>query len=125
MSKNKRFALSFCTLILSLCCIATLFEVFYRKPSKEAHAAEIIFSDADYTNDDKLLLSNGTSSNKDIQVFAKEVVAASAGTYFPELPEVLPRDFLESSVNNDVRQYYGKEYGYYIVKEGAYFDVSR
>ncbi len=123
MSKIKRFSLSIFVLVLSLCCIATLFEVFFRKPSIEAHAAEIIFSDADYTNEDKLLLSNGTTSNKVIQTFAEEVIEAKDGTYFPELDQVLPKDFLESSVNNGVRQFYGKEYGYYIVKEGSCFDV--
>ena len=81
------------------------------------------FTEEDYTNDDRLLLSDGMPSIKTIQKFAAEVRSASVGTAFPELSQVLPRQYLESSETNAVFQYNGKEYGFYVAKEGERFEV--
>lgn len=76
-----------------------------------------------YTNSDYLLLDNGEESlTKTIKDFSDEVKSASIGTSFPELTQVIPSQILENS-QETVSQYYGKEYGYYVVKEGDYVDV--
>lgn len=64
----------------------------------------------------------GSESYKNIQTFSNEVKSASIGTSFPELTQVIPSQILENS-QETVSQYYGKEYGYYVVKEGDYVDV--
>lgn len=76
-----------------------------------------------YTNSDYLLLDNGEESlTKTIKDFSDEVKSASIGTSFPELTQAIPSQILENS-QETVSQYYGKEYGYYVVKEGDYVDV--
>lgn len=80
------------------------------------------FSDEKYTESDFLLCSDGSESYKNIQTFSNEVKSASIGTSFPELTQVIPSQILENS-QETVSQYYGKEYGYYVVKEGDYVDV--
>ena len=68
-----------------------------------------------YTNSDYLLLDNGEESlTKTIKDFSDEVKSASIGTSFPELTQVIPSQILENS-QETVSQYYGKEYGYYVV----------
>ena len=82
------------------------------------------YSAEQYTKDDGLLLSDGTSSNiKDINDFATEVKAAANDTAFPELSQVIPLQYLESKEQNAEFAYNGKEYGFYMVKEGEYFDL--
>lgn len=77
-----------------------------------------------YTNSDYLLFDNGTESLvRQISDFSSDVKAASVGTSFPELAQVIPRQYLESTQQNAVFQYNGKEYGFYVVKEGDSFDV--
>ena len=75
------------------------------------------FTDADYTDSDYLLQSNGRESNKTISAFVSEVKAAPNGTQFVELAEVIPAQYLNSTEPNAVYQYNGKEYGFYVVKE--------
>ena len=70
-----------------------------------------------YTNKDTLLKINGTDADKTIREFASEVKAASNGTRFDELAEVIPAQYLNSTEPNAVYQYNGKEYGFYVVKE--------
>lgn len=77
---------------------------------------------SNYTDSDNLLQPNGIPSSKTIQMFSDEVKSASIGTSFPELTQVIPSQILENS-QETVSQYYGKEYGYYVVKEGDYVDV--
>ena len=82
------------------------------------------YSAEQYTKDDGLLLSDGTSSNiKDIKDFATEVKVAANDTAFPELSQVIPLQYLESKEQNAEFAYNGKEYGFYMVKEGEYFDL--
>ena len=81
------------------------------------------FSNEEYTNSDYLLKPNGTISDKKIQDFSDEVKSASIGTSFPELSQVIPLEFLESTEENATLQHNGKEYGFYVAKDGDYFDV--
>ena len=82
------------------------------------------YSDADYTDSDYLLLDNGNESlTRKITHFASDVKAASLGTSFTELAQVIPRQYLETSAINDEFYYNGKEYGFYVAKDGDYFDV--
>lgn len=100
MNKIKRLSLSICILVLLMICFAGLLEIFASITQTKTHAAETIFSDADYTDDDRLLLKNGTNQDKIISEFAEEVIQASPDDPLYELPEVLPRDFLETSLIN-------------------------
>lgn len=88
-----------------------------------ALAATVYFSDDKYTESDNLLNNDGSESYFTIQEFALDVKAASPGTSFPELAQVIPRQYLETSTTNDEFYYNGKEYGFYVAKEGSYFDV--
>ena len=88
-----------------------------------ANAEEIVLTAENYTDSDRLLKANGTLSDKKISDFANEVKSAWDNTSFPELTEVIPTEYLESTKNNDTYYYNGQEYGFYVVKEGNYFDV--
>ena len=81
-----------------------------------------IFTAEDYTSNDRLLKEDGSLSTKEIVDFSNEVKVASNGVSFPELTQVIPSQILENG-QETVSQYYGKEYGYYVVKEGDYVDV--
>ncbi len=82
-----------------------------------------VFTPEEYTVSDKLLTNNGTLSNKNINDFSNEVKAAEEDTRFDELAEVIPAQYLNATEENAVYQYNGKEYGFYVVKDGEYFDV--
>ena len=88
-----------------------------------AHAESTYFSESEYTDSDRLLKSDGSLSTKRIQAFSDEVKAAEEGTSFSELTEVIPRQHLESTEENAVFSYNGAEYGYYMAKEGEFFDL--
>jgi len=76
-----------------------------------------------YTDSDNLLKADGSLSNKNIKTFSNEVKGATSNTSFPELAQVVPKQYLESTTTNATYQYNGKEYGFYMVKEGDYFDL--
>lgn len=77
----------------------------------EAKAETKYFSAEQYTEDDGLLLSDGTSSSlKDINDFATEVKSASIGTEFPELSQVIPLQYLESIEENAAELLKGQPY---------------
>ncbi len=89
-----------------------------------ASAERTYFSDELYTQSDQLLKANGEENQeKNIADFAEEVKAAPDNTLFPELAEVIPLQYLESAEENAVFSYNGAEYGFYMVKEGNYFDL--
>ena len=95
---------NFKSLIISLCVSVTLcFSVgfFSLGETSRVYADENgnYFTAEDYTNSDKLLLGDGTTSAKNIQTFANEVKAGK-NTYYPELAEVIPRQYLESQEKN-------------------------
>ena len=89
----------------------------------EANAAAPYFSAEKYTEDDRLLLPNGERASKKIDEFADEVKNGENGQSFPELSQVIPLDFLETTEGTKELQYNGSEYGFYIIKEGVYFDL--
>lgn len=81
------------------------------------------FSEEKYTESDALLNSDGSEAQKNIQTFSNEVKAAANDTAFPELSQVIPLQYLESKEQNAEFAYNGKEYGFYMVKEGEYLDL--
>ena len=81
------------------------------------------FTAEQYTDSDKLLKADGTLSERTIRNFADDVNAALDAVRFPELVEVVPRAYLESSEKNAVFSYNGKEYGFYLVKREKIFDL--
>ena len=103
------------SIIIVFCCIMGISS--FNMPII-AYAEEIPLSIDDYTDSDYLIKADGTLSDKAIQTFAKEVKNAKANTSFPELAEVIPRQYLESQRENATFAYNGKEYGFYVVKEG-------
>ena len=82
-----------------------------------------IYSPEQYTDDDFLLKSDGKPSLKTIDDFASEVREGKEGDYFPELAELIPRQYLETSTGKATFAYNGKEYGFYVVKDRAEFNV--
>lgn len=76
----------------------------------------------EYTSSDRLLRNDGTPSAKSIQIFSKEVKDGK-NEYYPELAEVIPRQYLESQQEEATFAYNGKEYGFYVAKNKEIFDV--
>ena len=82
------------------------------------------FSAEEYTDSDWLLLPDGTeSTNRKIGNFATDVKAGEDGMSFPEISQVVPLEYLESAEPTAEFAYNGNEYGFYMVKEGNYFDL--
>ena len=90
----------------------------------EAKAETIYYSAEKYTEDDGLLQDDGTHSYiRDIRDFATDVKSGYNGQSFHELAQVIPLEYLESTDANAEFSYNGKEYGFYMAKEGNYFDI--
>ncbi len=120
MIKTKKVVLS---LLIAMVMLLSAFALMGFTTNVSAYAdSKAYFSDEKYTESDFLLCSDGSESYKNIQTFSNEVKSASIGTSIPELTQVIPSQILENS-QETVSQYYGKEYGYYVVKEGDYVDV--
>ncbi len=83
----------------------------------------IIFSNEKYTESDNLLKSDGKLSDKSIRDFANEVKAKRVDGNFPELSEVITKQYLETEETNATFKYFGKEYGFYVEKTGPQFSV--
>ena len=67
----------------------------------EAKAEMKYFSAEQYTESDQLLLPNGTPSpNRSIKNFATDVKSGYNGQSFPELAQVVPLEYLESTETN-------------------------
>lgn len=118
MKKNKKNL----TIIASIIAILSCFFFVGRIPTSKVYAIGNEFSVEQYTDDDFLLKADGTPSVKDISTFAEEVKSGK-NTYYPELAEVIPRQYLESQEKNATFAYNGKEYGFYVVKNEERFDV--
>ena len=88
--KNYLLLLAF---IISLVC--GLFAV----NSTEVFAESSYLPVERYTESDNLLKEDGTESSKTIRSFAAEVKAGKS-IYYPELAEVIPRQYLESQDEN-------------------------
>lgn len=76
-----------------------------------------------YTQNDKLINSDGSLSSRNIQDFATDVKSAASNADCSEITQVIPKQYMESTTTNAVYQYNGAEYGFYMVKEGEYFDL--
>lgn len=122
MTKNKKISITICTLMLITLCY--FMPTFIRSNYSVVRAdSSVDFDDTKYTDSDQLLKKDGTFSDKSIQKFAKEVQDGKNDTYFPELAEVIPRKYLETSAGKATFAYNGKEYGFYVVKDRAEFNV--
>lgn len=88
----------------------------------EAHAETNYFSAEQYTESDQLLQADGTPSSRRIQDFAEDV-KANDNQFFPELEQVVPLEYLETTDLYADFAYNGKEYGFYLFKEHQYFDL--
>lgn len=88
----------------------------------KVHAEGNIFPVEQYTDDDYLLMADGKKSTKSILDFASEV-KENKYTYYPELAEVIPRQYLESQEKKATFAYNGKEYGFYVSKNDDVFNV--
>ena len=112
------------TLIIAAATLLSVFAFMGLRQDVITYAdSDTYLSDEIYTDSDALLNSDGDISYKNIQEFSAEVKAAPIGAHFPELVQVIPEHHLESSAENAIFQYNGKEYGFYVVKEGELFDI--
>lgn len=115
------------SLLTCLLCLMTIFSVITvngRITAASANTEEDYTAAAEkYTDSDNLLFSNGALSGKTIQFFAKEVREADDLSICSEITQVIPPQILESTEENAIYHYNGKEYGFYVVKEGGFFDV--
>lgn len=98
------------SIVTMLCIVCLLFSAcviigFTTTPANAS--ASNNFTAEDYTSDDRLLKEDGTLSTKNITNFSNEVKSASFGTAFPELSQVIPLEYLESSQTEDTFQYNG------------------
>ena len=121
MKTNIKYVSSFLGVILTLsfaggfCCMSI--------PIIEGSASSTTCTVEDYTNSDSLLNSDGTLSSRTIKNFADEVKAANLEADCSEITQVIPVEYLTTEEKNAVYQYNGKEYGFYLAKEGDYFDL--
>ena len=84
------------------------------------------FSAEQYTEDDGLLQEDGSHSlTRRIKNFAMDVKSGYNGQSFPELAQVVPLEYLESTETNAEFSYNGKEYGFYMAKEVKLFDHKK
>ena len=123
MLKTKKWLLAVSVALVGM--IVSLLIGFF--PSiVEAEAEMKYFSAEQYTESDQLLLSNGTPSpNRSINNFATDVKSGYNGQSFPELAQVVPLEYLESTDANAEFSYNGKEYGFYMAKEVKLFDHKK
>lgn len=121
MLKTRKWLLALSVALVGM--IASLLIGFF--PSiVEAKAETKYFSAEKYTEDDGLLQDDGTHSYiRDIRDFATDVKSGYNGQSFPELAQVVPLEYLETTVENAEFAYNGKEYGFYMAKEENYFDI--
>lgn len=119
--KTRTYLTLLCAAILILGVLLSI--SFARTPVANASGQQY-FPVEKYTDDDRLLLPDGTLSNRTIQNFAESVKKAVADfTVFPEITQVIPLQYLESQETNATFAYNGKEYGFYVSKKGNRFDV--
>ena len=98
MKKLKFNKLLFCVCI-SLICMCIIFALNNGDNEKtiRVYADGVLYTDADYTDNDKLLTNTGNQSDKTVQQFSTEVKNAKGGTCFDELEEVIPKQYLYST----------------------------
>ena len=113
MLKTRKWLLAFSVALVGI--IVSLLISFF--PSiVEAKAEMKYFSAEQYTESDQLLQADGNPSpNRSIQDFATDVKSGYNGQSFPELAQVVPLEYLETTEENAEFSYNGKEYGFYMV----------
>lgn len=120
MAKSKTWKLATVALLIGM---ISAFLISFFPRSIKASAEKNYYSAEQYTESDRLLQENGTPSNRTIKNFATDVKLGNNTQAFPELAQVVPLEYLESTEENAEFAYNGKEYGFYLAKEGEYFDV--
>ena len=120
MTKTKKWSCAIGILLIGM--IISLVISFFPK-NAEAHAETNYYSVEQYTESDQLLQADGTEAKRDIKDFANDVKAGYINQSFPELAQVIPLEYLETTEENAVFAYNGKEYGFYLAKDGDYFDL--
>ena len=121
MTKTKKWCLAVGILLIGM--IVLFLAGLFPRPA-EAHAEVNYFSAEQYTENDQLLQEDGSRSEyRDISNFAQDVKAGYVNQSFPELAQVVPLEYLETTEENAVFAYNGKEYGFYLAKDGDYFDL--
>lgn len=107
-------------IIISTFC---LFIAYKTRSLNTVFADDSYLSVEQYTESDNLLKEDGTESLKAIQKFAEEVQTGQYNACYPELAEVIPRQYLESQEKKATFAYNGKEYGFYVSKNDDDFNV--
>lgn len=107
-------------IIISTFC---LFIAYKTRSLNTVFADDSYLSVEQYTESDNLLKEDGTESLKAIQKFAEEVQTGQYNACYPELAEVIPRQYLESQEKKATFAYIGKEYGFYVSKNDDDFNV--
>lgn len=120
MTKTKKWS---CAVGILLIGMIILFVITFFPKSVEAYTGTNYYSAEQYTESDQLLQADGTEAQRDIKDFAQDVKAGYINQPFPELAQVIPLEYLEATETNAEFAYNGKEYGFYVAKEGNYFDV--
>lgn len=114
----KKFFIALAVVFMFVCGVSSIERICNTK----VHAEGNIFPVEQYTDDDYLLMADGKKSTKNILDFASEV-KGDKYTYYPELAEVIPRQYLESQEKKATFAYNGKEYGFYVSKNDDVFNV--
>lgn len=114
----KKFFIALAVVFMFVCGVSSIERICNTK----VHAEGNIFPVEQYTDDDYLLMADGKQSTKSILDFASEV-KENKYTYYPELAEVIPRQYLESQEKKATFAYNGKEYGFYVSKNDDDFNV--
>lgn len=114
----KKFFIALAVVFMFVCGVSSIERICNTK----VHAEGNIFPVEQYTYDDYLLMADGKQSTKSILDFASEV-KENKYTYYPELAEVIPRQYLESQEKKATFAYNGKEYGFYVSKNDDVFNV--
>ena len=106
MLKTRKWLLAVSVALIGM--IVSLLSGFF--PSiVEAKAEMKYFSAEQYTESDQLLQSDGNpSSNRSIQDFSEDVKSGYNGQSFPELAQVVPLEYLETTETNTEFSYNGK-----------------
>lgn len=125
MKKTKNTLFAFVIAAITLFIIVLGLVCFNTNNAFAANADAVqYYSDEQYTDSDYLLLPSGEESfSETILTFSDEVKSASNGTSFPDLTQVIPAKYLESTETNAIFSYNGKEYGFYIEKENNIFNL--
>ena len=100
MKKRKIILMSLAVTIAILCGFFSVNQLSDLK----VYAKSNVLSVEQYTDSDYLLKADGSQSSKTIIDFTAEVKAGKS-TYYPELTEVIPRQYLESQDENTTFAY--------------------